>query len=106
VTKGWVFGSQNIRALWKQFGVEARLVIPVFRIFWGNKKTFLPGFLRISFFPVFSGGVFHGNFFFERSQDFLFFLALTGIFHRNSCWTGIPVFTLDSSGFLRIPVLS
>jgi hypothetical protein len=32
------------------------------------------------------------------------FSAVTGIDHRNSCGTGIPVFTLDSSGFLLIPV--
>jgi len=31
--------------------MSARLVIPVFRnLFFGQKKTFLPGFLRISFF--------------------------------------------------------
>jgi hypothetical protein len=39
----------------------------------------------------------------ERSQEFLFFPDFTGIFRRNSCGTGIPVFTPDSSGFLRIP---
>jgi len=38
----------------------------------------------------------------ERSQEFLFFSDFTGIFRRNSCGTGIPVFTPDSSGFLRI----
>jgi hypothetical protein len=32
-----------------------------------------------------------------------FFSDFTGIFRRNSCGTGIPVFTQDSSGFLRIP---
>ena len=31
------------------------------------------------------------------------FFNFTGIFHRNSWGTGIPVFTPDSSGFLRIP---
>jgi hypothetical protein len=39
----------------------------------------------------------------ERSQEFLFFSDFTGIFRRNSCGTGIPVFTPDSLGFLRIP---
>jgi hypothetical protein len=39
----------------------------------------------------------------ERSQEFLFYPDFTGIFRRNSCGTGIPVFTPDSSGFLRIP---
>jgi len=39
-----------------------RLPIPVFRnLFFGPKKPFLTGFLRISFFPAFSGGIFHRN---------------------------------------------
>ena len=41
--------------------------------------------------------------FLEGSQEFLFFPDFRGIFRRNSCGTGIPVFTPDSSGFLRIP---
>jgi hypothetical protein len=52
---------------------------------------------------VFSGGFFHRNVVLERLQEFLFFFAVTGIFRRNSCGTGIPVFTprnpLDSGGF-------
>ena len=69
-------------------------------MFW-TKKTFLPGFLRILFFPVFSGVIFHRNVVLERSQ--VFFFAVTGIFHRNSCGTGFPVFTPESSrGFRRI----
>ena len=80
------------------------LVIPVFRnLFFGRKKTFLPGFLRIPFFPLFSGGIFHRNLVLERSQEFQFFFAVTGIFRRNSCGTGIPVFTPESSRFRRIP---
>ena len=55
------------------------------------------------FFPVFSGGIFHRNVVLEGSQEFLFFAAFSGIFCRNSCGTGIPVFTMDSSGFLWIP---
>jgi len=51
----------------------------------------LPGFLRIPFFPVFSGGIFHRNVVLERSQEFLFF-PLSDCFCRNSCGTGIPVF--------------
>jgi hypothetical protein len=38
----------------------------------------------------------------ERSQEFLFFPD-EFLWDRNSCGTGIPVFTPDSSGFLRIP---
>jgi len=92
---------------WTSLGREdavARLPIPVFRnLFFGPKKLFLTGFLRISFFPAFSGGVFHRNVVLERSQEFLFFFAFTGIFRRNSCGTGITVFTTDSSGIRRIP---
>ena len=44
-----------------------RLPIPVFRnLFFGSKKLFLTGFLRISFFPAFSGGIFHRNVVLER----------------------------------------
>jgi hypothetical protein len=45
----------------------------------------LTGFLRISFFPAYSGGIFHRNLFLEGSQEFRFFLDFTGIFCRNSC---------------------
>jgi hypothetical protein len=63
-----------------------RLHIPVFRnLFFGSKKPFLTGFLRISFFPAFSGGIFHRNVFLEGSQEFRFFSDFTGIFRRNSC---------------------
>jgi hypothetical protein len=42
-----------------QCSPRPRLHIPVFRnLFFGPKKPFLPGSLRISFFPVFSGGIF------------------------------------------------
>ena len=70
---------------------QPRLPIPVFRnLFVGLKKTFLPGFLRISFFPVFSGGIFHRNVVFERSQEFCFFrfygiFLLEFLWDRNSC---------------------
>jgi hypothetical protein len=56
-----------------------------------------------SFFPVFSRGFFHRNVVLERLLEFLFFSAVTGIFRRKSCGTGIPVFTPESSGFGRIP---
>jgi hypothetical protein len=66
-----------------------RLVIPVFQefIFGAQKQKKLTG-----------------TWFWRGSQEFLFFAYITGIFHRNSCGTGIPAFTTDSSGFLRIPV--
>jgi hypothetical protein len=80
------------------------LVIPVFRnLFFGPKNPFLTGFLRI-FFPAFSGGIFHRNVVLEGVAGIPVFFALTGIFHRNSCGIGIPVFTPDSSGIRRIPV--
>ncbi len=58
------------------------------------------GFL---FFLCFPEEFFTGTWFWRWSQEFLFFAAVTGIFCRNSCGTEIPVFTPDSSGFLRIP---
>ncbi len=81
----------------------ARLHIPVFRnLFFGPKIPFLPGFLRISFFLCFPEEFFTGTWFWRWPQEFLFFAAVTGFFCRNSCGTGIPVFTLDCSGFLQI----
>jgi hypothetical protein len=67
------------------------LHIPVFRnLFLGSKKPFLSVFLRISFFPAFSGGIFHRNVVLERLQEFRFFPILQEIFAgipvgRNSC---------------------
>jgi hypothetical protein len=85
-------------------GIRSRLPIPVFRnLFFGSKKMFLTGFLRIFFFPAFSGGIFHRNVVLERSQEFRFFSDFTGIFHQEFLWAVIPVFTQDSSGFRRIP---
>jgi hypothetical protein len=78
------------------------LPIPVFRnLFFGPKKLFLPGFLRISFFSSF----FQRNFSQERGfgevAGIPVFFVFTGIFRRNSCGTGIPVFT--PGGFLFPP---
>jgi hypothetical protein len=70
--------------------------------FWGS-KTVKKGVSEDFFFSVFSGRFFHRNVVLEGSQDFLFFAAFTGIFHRKSCETGIPDFTMDSTGLLRIP---
>jgi hypothetical protein len=64
-----------------RIGFTARLHIPVFRnLFFGSKKTFLTGFLRISFFPAFSGGFFHRNVVLERSQEIRFFPILQEFF--------------------------
>ena len=91
------------------WAICSRLHIPVFRyLFFGPKKPFLPGFLRISFFSC----VFRRNFSQERGF---------GGGRRNSCFlllsqdffAGISVgqtflyllrIPLDSSGFLWIPV--
>jgi hypothetical protein len=69
-------------------------------LFFGSKKPFLTGFLRISFFPAFSGGIFHRNVVLERSQEFRFFSILQEFF------AGIPVGRNSCiySGFRRIPV--
>ena len=78
-------------------------------IFW-TKKTFLPGFLRIPFLPVFSRGIFHRNLVLERSQEFLFFFCCHSNFSqeflwdRNSCiYPGILQIPEDSGGFLFPP---
>jgi hypothetical protein len=55
------------------------------------------------FFLCFMEEFFTGTWFWRGLQEFLIFAAVTGIFCRNSCRTEIPVFTPDSSGFLRIP---
>ncbi len=72
-------------------------------IFW-TQKTFLPGFLRISFFSC----IFRRNFSLQRGfgevAGIPVFSVFTGLFRRNSCGIGIPVFTPESSGFRRIPV--
>jgi hypothetical protein len=65
-----------------------------------NRKK---GFLRISFSLCFPKDFFTGTWFWTGLLEFLFLDAVTGFFHRNSCGSGIPVFTPDSSGFLRIP---
>jgi len=98
----WAAGRQGIH------GRAARLHIPVFmNLFFGSKKMFLTGFLRIFFFPAFSGGIFHSNVVLERSQEFRFFSDFTGIFHQEFLWAVIPVLLRipqDSGGFRRIPV--
>ncbi len=81
-----------------------RLVIPVFQEFifeaQKQKKQDSWGFL---FFPVFSGGIFHRYLVLEGVAGITVFCQYHRNFCRNSCGTGIPVFTPDSSGFLRIP---
>jgi hypothetical protein len=81
------------------------LHIPVFRnLCVGSKKPFLTGFLRISFFPAFSGGIFHRNVVLERSQEFRFFFDFTGIFRRNSCGQEFLYLLRIPPAFRRIPV--
>jgi len=82
-----------------------RLPIPVFRnLFFGFKKPFLTGFLRISFFSC----VFRRNFSQERGFGEVAGIPVFFRFYRNFSqeflWEGIPLFSPDSSGFLRIPV--
>jgi hypothetical protein len=80
------------------------LVIPLFRnLFFGPIKAFLSGFLRIFFFLCFPEEFFGGTWFWRGRRNSCFFPILQEVFRRNSCGTGIPVFTPDSSGFLRIP---
>jgi len=86
------------------------LVIPVFgNLFFGLKHPFLTGFLRISFFPAFSGGFFHRNVVLEGVTGIPVFSFLQDFF------AGIPVGQVflylpqnppDSGGFRRIPVLA
>jgi hypothetical protein len=83
------------------------LHIPVFwNYFFGSKKPFLTGFLRISFFSW----VFQGNFSQEcvcgRVTGIHFFFNFTGIFRRNSCgqeFLYLLRIPEDSGGFLFPP---
>jgi hypothetical protein len=75
-----------------------------------DEKTFLPGFLRMSFFPAFSGGIFHRNVVLEGVAGIPVFFCFYRIFlqeflcDRNSCiysvFRGNP---LDSFRFLFPP---
>ncbi len=83
--------------------IYPRLHIPVFRnLFFGSKKPFLTGFLRISFFTC----VFQRNFSQERGFGEVAGIPVFFRFYRNFSqeflWAGIPVFTQDSGGFRRI----
>jgi hypothetical protein len=90
----------------------ARLHIPVFgNLFFGPKKTFLPGFLSIFSFPVFSGGIFHRNVVLEVVAGIPVFcrshrnFLQEFLWDRNSCvYYGFLRIPPDSSGFLRIPL--
>jgi hypothetical protein len=73
-------------------------------IYFGGSKTVKKRIPEdFFFFLCFPEDFFTGTWFWRGSQEFLFFTAFTGIFCKNSCGTGIPAFTTDSSGFLRIP---
>jgi hypothetical protein len=73
-------------------------------LFLGLKNSLKKGFLRILFFLCFPEEFFTGTWFWKGSQEFLFFATFTGFFCWNSCETGIPAFTMDSSRFLQIPL--
>jgi hypothetical protein len=84
------------------------LHIPVFRnLIFGPKIPFLTGFLRISFFPVFSREIFHRNAVLEGVAGISFFCFYRTLFAGISVrqeflylfWT-----PPESGGFLRIPV--
>jgi hypothetical protein len=76
------------------------LVIPLFRnLFFGPKKAFLTGFLRIFFFLCFPEEFFGGTWFWRGCRNSCFFPILQEfpqefLWDRNSC---------IYSGFLRIP---
>jgi hypothetical protein len=55
------------------------------------------------FFLCFTEDFFTGMWFWRGSQEFLIVAAVTGIFRRNSCGTGIPRIPPDSAGFLFLP---
>jgi hypothetical protein len=77
------------------------LHIPVFRnLFFGPKKPFLPGFLRISFFPVFSGGIFHRNVVLEVVAGIPVFCHCHRIFLQEFLWDRN---SFIYSRFLRLP---
>jgi len=88
--------------------LATRLVIPVFRnLFFGPKKPFLTGFLRIFFFSAFSRGFFHRNVVLEGVAGIPVFFCFYRIF-----FTGIPAGQKflylprnppDSGGFLIPP---
>ena len=63
-----------------------------------NRKNRIP---EDFFFSCVFWRNFHRNMVLERSQEFLILDTISGIFCRNSCGTGIPVFSPDSSGFLQ-----
>jgi hypothetical protein len=86
------------------------LVIPVFRnLFFGSKKPFLTGFLRI-IFPAFSGGILHRNVVLEGVAGipvfFRFYRNFSQEFLRdkNSCiYSRFLRNPEDSGGFLFPP---
>ena len=81
-------------------GIRSRLPIPVFRnLFFGSKKMFLTGFLRIFFFLRFPEEFFIGTWFWRGRRNSGFFPILQEFFTRNSCGQYSCIY----SGFLRIP---
>jgi len=81
------------------------LHIPVFRnLFFGSKKPFLTGFLRISFFSCVFQRIFSQECVFGGVTGILVYFRFYMNFSQEFLWAGIPVFTQDSGGFQRIPV--
>ncbi len=94
-------GAPDLGRPSKIFSLPTRWHIPVFKnLFFEPKKTFLPGFLRISFFSWVSGGIFHRNVVLEGVAGIPDFCRCHRNFlqeflgDRNSC---------IYPGFLRIP---
>jgi hypothetical protein len=82
----------------------SRLHIPVWQeSILGAKKQKKQDSWGFLFFLCFPEEFFTGKWFWKGSPEFPFLAAFTGFFCRNSGGAGIPVFTPDSSGFLRIP---
>jgi hypothetical protein len=75
--------------------------------FLDQKKPFLPGFLRIHFFPVFSGGIFHRNVVLEVVTGIPVFCRCHMIFFAGipagQEFLYLPRIPPDSSGFRWIP---
>ena len=70
--------------------------------FFGPQKPVRARIPEDFFFSVFFGGISSQGCGFGGVLKILFSSAFTGVFHRNSCRTEIPVFAQDSSRFLQI----
>ena len=81
------------------------MLIPDFRnLFFGSKKLFLTGFLRISFFFLHFPEEFSQERGFEEVAGIPVFSDFTGIFRRNSCGQEFLYLLRIPPEFRRIPV--